>query len=156
MSLNFLFFSTKNIPQYAPSDAVDICESSAISPMAFLPGILSIKSCEFLSDVDEFEKSGLTKEKSKLIKPCGVSESPVIFECKLIDIIELGGKPGSGNLILGEICHFCIKLPRHVSHDISLIHNMALKMLKFRKMWDPKIKNFTIFLRGEQIFAGSF
>ena len=70
---------------------------------------MSLSSCEFLSDVDEFEKSGLTKEKSKLIKPCGVSESPVIFECKLIDIIELGGKPGSGNLILGEILAFHIK-----------------------------------------------
>ena len=34
------------------------------------------------------------------------------MECKLYDIIELGGKPGSGNLVLGEILCF------HVSEKI--------------------------------------
>ena len=28
------------------------------------------------------------------------------MECKLYDIIELGNKPASGNLILGEVIHF--------------------------------------------------
>ena len=28
------------------------------------------------------------------------------MECKLYDIIELGSKPASGNLILGEVIHF--------------------------------------------------
>ena len=31
------------------------------------------------------------------------------MECKLYDIIELGGKPGSGNLILGEVVRFHVK-----------------------------------------------
>ena len=43
---------SKNIPQYAPSDAVEICESSVISPIAFLPGTLFVKSFEFLSDTN--------------------------------------------------------------------------------------------------------
>ncbi len=34
------------------------------------------------------------------------------MECKLKNIIELGGKPGSGNLILGEVICF------HVRNDI--------------------------------------
>ena len=66
----------------------------------------SLSSCEFKRDVDEFVKSGFTKLKSELILPPGVAESPFIMECKLIEIIELGGKPASGNLILGEVVMF--------------------------------------------------
>ena len=73
---------------------------------------VSLSSCEFPRDVDEFSKSGLTKHQSTLIKPPGVKESPFIMECKLYNIIELGGKPSSGNLILGKIIMF------HVSENI--------------------------------------
>ena len=67
---------------------------------------ISLSSCEFDKNVDEFIKSGLNKFKSKTIKPFGVDESYFIMECKLHDIIELGNKPASGNLILGEVIHF--------------------------------------------------
>tara|TARA_B100000579_G_scaffold435763_1_gene459851 strand:- start:1501 stop:2358 length:858 start_codon:yes stop_codon:yes gene_type:complete len=67
---------------------------------------ISLSSCEFDKDTDEFIKSGLTKIESKKIKPYGVLESNFIMECKLYDIIELGNKPASGNLILGEVINF--------------------------------------------------
>ena len=66
----------------------------------------SLASCEFDKNVDEFSKSGLSKYNSKIILTPGVKESPFIMECKLIEIIDLGGKPGSGNLILGEVVFF--------------------------------------------------
>lgn len=66
----------------------------------------SLASCEFDKNVDEFSKSGLSKYNSKIISTPGVKESPFIMECKLIEIIDLGGKPGSGNLILGEVVFF--------------------------------------------------
>lgn len=69
---------------------------------------ISLSSCEFDKNTDEFIKSGLTKFESKNIKPYGVLESHFIMECKLYDIIELGNKPASGNLILGEVIHFHI------------------------------------------------
>ena len=68
----------------------------------------SLASCEFDKNVDEFSKSGLSKYNSKIILTPGVKESPFIMECKLIEIIDLGGKPGSGNLILGEVVFFHI------------------------------------------------
>ena len=49
--------------------------------------------------IDEFEQSGFTHEKSKLIKPFRVKEAPVHIECKVNDIISLGEQGGSGNLI---------------------------------------------------------
>ena len=73
---------------------------------------ISLSSCEFDRNTDEFIKSGLTKIESKKIKPYGVLESHFIMECKLYDIIELGSKPASGNLILGEVIHF------HVAESI--------------------------------------
>ena len=73
---------------------------------------ISLSSCEFAKNIDEFDKAGLAKFKSKLIKPYGVCESNFIMECKLHDIIELGNKPASGNLILGEVIYF------HVSKSI--------------------------------------
>lgn len=77
---------------------------------------MTLSSCEYDQDVDEFVKSGFTKYKSQFIKPYGVTESPIIFECKLIDIIKLGDRPGSGNLILGEIILFHLK-ETHLSGD---------------------------------------
>ena len=67
---------------------------------------ISLSSCEFDKNTDEFIKSGLTKFQSKTVKPFGVCESNFIMECKLYNIIELGKNPGSGNLILGEVIHF--------------------------------------------------
>lgn len=69
---------------------------------------ISLASCEFDKSVDEFEKTGLTKFKSKIVSPYAVSESNFIMECKLHDILELGNKPASGNLILGEVLKFHI------------------------------------------------
>ena len=70
---------------------------------------VSLSSCEYDSNVDEFIKAGFTKKKSLKVKPPGVEESPIIMECKLREIINLGGQPGSGNLILGEVVMFHVK-----------------------------------------------
>ena len=67
---------------------------------------VSLSSCEFDRGVDEFVKAGFTKLKSDIISVPGVAESPFVMECKLHKIIELGGKPASGNLILGEVVLF--------------------------------------------------
>ena len=71
---------------------------------------VSLSSCEYSSNIDEFLKSGLTKKESSMIKPPSVNNSPFIMECELYNILELGGKPGSGNLILGKIVCFHVSL----------------------------------------------
>lgn len=64
---------------------------------------VSYASSEFDSDVDEFIKAGFTPIDSELVKPKRVKESPVHFECKVYDILEIGGKAGSGNLVICEV-----------------------------------------------------
>ena len=69
---------------------------------------VSLSSCEYDKNIDEFVKSGMTKKQSNFIKPPSVQESPFIMECELHSIIELGDQPASGNLILGKIVLFHI------------------------------------------------
>ncbi|MGB3774116.1 MAG: flavin reductase family protein [Leeuwenhoekiella sp.] len=64
---------------------------------------MSLSSTEYDEGVDEFEKSGLTKTPSLLVKPPRVAEAPVQIECKLLEVIELGGEGGAGNLVLCEV-----------------------------------------------------
>lgn len=64
---------------------------------------MSLASSPYPSDVDEFIKSGFTSLASETIKPMRVAESPVQFECKVNQVIELGTEGGGGNLIICEV-----------------------------------------------------
>ena len=73
---------------------------------------MSLTSGEYPKGVDEFIKSGFHKYKSTNVQPPGVLESKFIMECTLWDFIDLGGEPGSGNLILGKIVWF------HINNEV--------------------------------------
>lgn len=70
---------------------------------------MSLSSSPYVKGVDEFIKAGLTPIKSDLVKPFRVKESPVQFECKVNQVIELGQNGGSGNLIICEVLRIHIK-----------------------------------------------
>lgn len=73
---------------------------------------VSLSSTEYPEGVNEFLKSGLTPIPSEIVKPYRVAESPVQFECKVIDIIALGKEGGAGNMIVCEV------LKMHISEKI--------------------------------------
>ena len=85
---------------------------------------VSLASCEYKRDIDEFEKAGLTKIDLDKISCPGVKESYFIMECRLVDIVELGNKPASGNLILGEVVMFHIG--ENVINDKNIIDPFEL------------------------------
>lgn len=64
---------------------------------------MSLASTEYAEGVNEFEKAGFTMLKSDVVKPFRVAESPVQFECKITDVIELGTEGGAGNLVICEV-----------------------------------------------------
>lgn len=64
---------------------------------------MSLASTEYEKGVNEFIKAGLTEVPSLQVKPPGVAESPVTFECKVKEIIETGQEGGAGNLIVCEV-----------------------------------------------------
>lgn len=69
-------------------------------------GQMNLTSVEAPADLDEFEYAGLTPLPSKLVKPPRVAESPIHFECKLTQIVEIGDQLGQGSLVIGEIIYF--------------------------------------------------
>ena len=66
-------------------------------------GQVSLSSCEYSKDVNEFTKAGFTQIPSELVAPPRVAESPIQLECTVAQIIALGEKAGAGNLVLAEI-----------------------------------------------------
>jgi len=64
---------------------------------------MSLASTAYKKGINEFVKSGLTEAASETIKPPRVAESPVQFECKVIEVKALGDKGGAGNLVICEI-----------------------------------------------------
>jgi flavin reductase (DIM6/NTAB) family NADH-FMN oxidoreductase RutF len=63
----------------------------------------SLASTEYEKGVNEFVKAGFKQVPSTLVKPPRVGESPVAFECKVLQIIETGTGGGAGNLIICEV-----------------------------------------------------
>jgi len=87
---------TYNNVKVVPEVVINIVNHSIVYQM-------SLASSPYASDVDEFVKSGFTPVASETIKPMRVAESPVQFECKVNQVIELGTEGGAGNLIICEV-----------------------------------------------------
>lgn len=69
-------------------------------------------------EVDEFVLGGLTPLPSRLVKPPRVLESPVNFECRLTQIVQLQGADGGKVqtwLVLGEVV--AVHIERHLLVD---------------------------------------
>jgi len=73
---------------------------------------VSLSSTEYPNGINEFLKSGLTPIPSEMVKPYRVAESPVQFECKVIEIIALGKEGGAGNMIVCEV------LKMHINEEV--------------------------------------
>ncbi len=78
---------------------------------------MSLSSCEYPKGTSEFEKSGLTPIASELVKPFRVKESPVQFECKVLEVKETGKEGGAGNLIICEV------LMMHINDNVLNEHH---------------------------------
>jgi flavin reductase (DIM6/NTAB) family NADH-FMN oxidoreductase RutF len=73
---------------------------------------ISLASAEFGSNIDEFDKSGLTPINSDVVKPKRVKESPFQMECKLIEMKSFGKGGGAANLAICEVVKF------HIAEDL--------------------------------------
>jgi flavin reductase (DIM6/NTAB) family NADH-FMN oxidoreductase RutF len=92
---------------------------------------MSLASSPYEPGVSEFTKAGFTPVASDLIRPMRVAESPVQFECKVNEVVELGAEGGAGNLIICEV----VKIHIHESvldengmidqHKIDLVSRMG-------------------------------
>ena len=75
-------------------------------------------------EVDEFSLTGLTPVASRLVTPPRVAESPVAFECRSTQILQLSGVDGTKVptwLVLGEVVavHIATRLLRDGVYDTA-------------------------------------
>lgn len=73
---------------------------------------VSLASCEYPKDVNEFVKAGFTAAASVYVKPPRVAESKVAFECKIRQVVSMGEQGGAPNLVICEV------MLAHVSEDL--------------------------------------
>ena len=64
---------------------------------------MSLASSPYPKGVNEFVKSGFTEQASEVVQPPRVAESPVQFECKVLEVKALGDQGGAGNLVICEV-----------------------------------------------------
>lgn len=62
---------------------------------------MNITATEFPAEVDEFERAGLTPIDSKLVNVPRVKESPIHFECKLTQVVDIG----DNHVVFGEVVY---------------------------------------------------
>ena len=79
-----------------PEVVIGVCNYNMVQQV-------SLSSTEYSKEENEFIKAGFTEKESTLIKPSLIAESPVNFECKVLEVKSLGNEGGAGNLVICEV-----------------------------------------------------
>lgn len=66
---------------------------------------MSLTSCDFAKETDEFIKAGFSKEPATMVSPPMIKESKAKLECKVLEIKPLGTEGGAGNLVICEVVY---------------------------------------------------
>jgi flavin reductase (DIM6/NTAB) family NADH-FMN oxidoreductase RutF len=86
---------------------------------------MNITATEFPHGISEFAESGLTPAPSLIVKAPRVQESLVNFECKLTEIVHIGGdEKGAGSLVIGQVVQV------HVADEIHFDGKIDTKKLQ--------------------------
>ncbi len=64
---------------------------------------MNATAADFPPDVDEFEAAGLTRLPSAVVKAPRVAESPIHYECRVTQIIDVSDEPGGGSVVIGRV-----------------------------------------------------
>ena len=87
---------------------------------------MNVTAIEFDHGVNELEQAGLTTTPSSKVKPPRIVESPVAFECELMQIVELGTMSG---LVLGRVLAMHIRDDAILDANKHYIDTPALKLI---------------------------
>jgi flavin reductase (DIM6/NTAB) family NADH-FMN oxidoreductase RutF len=102
-----LMFSPVNRPDGSPKDTLVNIRSNGEFVVNVVPFAIAQPMVEtagdFQYETSEFSEVGLTPTPSKRIQPPGVLESPIQFECEVIQIVPVGEGPLAANVIIGKI-----------------------------------------------------
>lgn len=86
---------------------------------------MNASSVEAPAGFNEFEFAGLTLANSVTVKSPRVAESPIHFECRVREIIDINDAPGGGSIVIGTILH--IHVADHILVGQDKINLAALQ-----------------------------
>jgi len=121
-----------------PEVVINICDYDMVQQV-------SLSSCEFEKGVDEFIKTGFTKEHASIVKPPMVKEAKVKLECNVIEIKSLGEEGGAGQLVIAEV------LCMHIDESILNAEGTMIDQAKFHHIarlggdWYCKVDSTNLF-----------
>lgn len=73
-----------------------------------LGAAMNATAVEIAPDVDEFALAGLETAPSATVRPPRVATSPIHFECRLNQVVEVSNQPGGGSVVIGTVQHIHI------------------------------------------------
>ncbi len=82
-----------------------------------LAAAMNITATELPAEIDEFNLAGLATTPARVVRPPRVAASPVHYECRVLQIVDLGGEGaanGSASVVIGQVLHL------HVSDEVLL------------------------------------
>ncbi|HWL45875.1 MAG TPA: flavin reductase family protein [Ilumatobacter sp.] len=105
----------------------EFCWNLATRPLA---EAMNASSAAVAADVDEFALAGLTAAESRVVGAPHVAESPVVFECRVTQHVQLTDLAGTGLpawLTLGEVMgiHIAPELVASGVYDTVAAHPIA-------------------------------
>ncbi len=102
-----LMFSPVNRADGSKKDTVRNIEDNGQFVVNVVPFVVAERMFKTAGDFEyeesEFEIAGLTPQPSEQIEPPRVAESPIQFECELMQIVPVGEGPLAANVIIGKI-----------------------------------------------------
>lgn len=90
----------------------------------FMAEQINVASGRYKAEVDEFEVTGLTPVQSIKVKPPGVKQSPIQFECILEKMVSVGEDRGGADAIFGRVVYI------RIENDLIDDYKIDVKKLK--------------------------
>lgn len=83
--------------------ATGACVVNMVS--AALAEAMNATCADYPPGISEFTAAGIARAPSAVVAPDGVADSPVRFECRLRQVIEVSAEPSGGTMMLLDVVH---------------------------------------------------
>jgi flavin reductase (DIM6/NTAB) family NADH-FMN oxidoreductase RutF len=105
---------------------------------------MSLSSCEFPKEVNEFVKAGFTEQPSTRVQPPMVKEAKIKLECKVNEVKSLGENGGAGQLVIAEV--LCMHVDESILGEDGKIDQQKLELVaRLGGDWYCKVDSTNLF-----------
>ncbi len=105
---------------------------------------MSLSSCEFPKEVNEFVKAGFTEQSATRIQPPMVKEAKIKLECKVNEVKSLGENGGAGQLVIAEV--LCMHVDESILGEDGKIDQQKLELVaRLGGDWYCKVDSSNLF-----------